>query len=70
MLSVIVMQGVRIFENGKRVYELPKLKDIRDYVEKQLNEEIWDEEQRFVNPHIHYLDMTPGYYEMKMKMLN
>lgn len=61
---------VRIFENGKRVYELPKLKDIRDYVEKQLNEEIWDEEQRFVNPHIHYLDMTPGYYEMKMKMLN
>lgn len=61
---------VRIFENGKRVYELPKLKDIRDYVEKQLSEEIWDEEQRFVNPHIHYLDMTPGYYEMKMKMLN
>lgn len=54
---------------GKRVSEPESLEDIRDYVKKQLDGEIWDEEQRFENPHIHYLDMSPEYYEMKMDML-
>ena len=46
---------VKIFENGKRVYELPALEEIRAYVRKQLDEEIWEEEQRFINPHEHIL---------------
>ena len=29
-----------------------------------------EEEQRFVNPHKHYMDMTPDYYDMKMSLLN
>ena len=37
---------------------------------KQLTEEIWEEEQRFINPHIHYMDMTPDYYELKMSLLH
>lgn len=61
---------VKIFENGKRVYELPTLEEIRAYVTRQLEEEIWEEEQRFVNPHRHYMDMTPAYYEMKMSLLH
>lgn len=61
---------VPVFIKGKRVYELPALEDIRNYVKRQLEEEIWEEEQRFTNPHIHYMDMTPGYYEMKMSLLN
>lgn len=60
---------VKIFENGKCVYDLPSLEEIRSYVKKQLEEEIWEEEQRLVNPHKHYLDMTPDYYEMKMSLL-
>lgn len=60
----------KIFENGKRVYELPKLEEIRNYVQKQLAEEIWEEEQRFVNPHRHYMDMTPDYYDLKMSLLH
>ena len=48
---------------------LPKLDEIRAYVKKQLDTEIWEEEQRFENPHRHYLDMTPDYYEMKMGLL-
>ena len=60
---------VKIFENGKRVYELPSIHEIRAYVEKQLKEEIWQEEQRFHNPHKHFMDMTPDYYEMKMNLL-
>lgn len=61
---------VKVFENGKRVYELPSLEEIRAYVKKQLDEEIWEEEQRFVNPHKHYMDMTPDYYELKMGLLH
>ena len=61
---------VKIYENGKRVYELPALEEIRSYVRKQLDEEIWEEEQRFINPHEHYMDMTPDYYELKMGLLH
>ena len=61
---------VKIFENGKKIYDQPSLKEIRDYVAKQLDEEICEEEQRFVNPHRHYMDMTPDYYEMKMSLLH
>jgi len=61
---------VKIFENGKRIYELPALEEIRSYVTRQLEDEIWEEEQRFVNPHRHYMDMTPAYYEMKMSLLH
>ncbi len=35
-----------------------------------LDDEIWEEEQRFENPHRHYLDMTPAYYELKMELLS
>jgi len=57
-------------QDGKRTQELPTLGEIRDYVKSQLKEEIWEEEQRFENPHRHYLDMTPDYYEMKMELLS
>ena len=57
-------------KGGKRVEELPSLDEIRDYVKYQLDHEIWQEEQRFENPHRHYLDMTPDYYELKMSLLH
>lgn len=59
-----------VIKNGKRVIQLPTLTDIREYVRKQLTEEVWEEEQRFENPHKHYLDMSPKYYEMKMNLLH
>ncbi|MBO6178082.1 MAG: nicotinate phosphoribosyltransferase [Selenomonadaceae bacterium] len=57
-------------KNGKRVAQLPSLNEIREYVKTQLADEIWEEEQRFENPHIHYLDMTPSYYDLKMSLLH
>ena len=59
----------KYIENGKLIRKLPSVKEIAAYVKDQLKNEIWDEEQRFENPHGHYLDMSPAYYEMKMKML-
>ena len=56
-------------KDGKRTEQLPQLNEIKDYVKYQLEYEIWQEEQRFENPHHHYLDMTPDYYEMKMSLL-
>lgn len=59
-----------VVEDGKRVSEKQNLKAIQQYVQKQLDTEIWQEEQRFENPHKHYLDMSPAYYEMKMSLLH
>lgn len=61
---------VPVILNGQVVYERKNVKEIADYVRQQLDKEIWVEEQRFENPHIHYMDMTPDYYEMKMELLN
>ena len=57
-------------KDGRRVESLPTISEIRDYVKYQLEKEIWQEEQRFENPHRHYLDMTPDYYDMKMSLLH
>ena len=61
---------VPIFKNGKLVYKLPTLDEIRDYVKLQMGDQMWQEEQRFENPHVHFMDMTPSYYEMKMELLH
>ncbi len=59
-----------VIVDGKRVSSPKQLSEIRDYVLKQLTDEIWEEEQRFENPHTHYLDMSPLYYELKMSLLD
>ena len=47
-----------VIKNGKLVSKLPSLTEIRDYVSYQLEHLIWKEEQRFENPHKHYMDMS------------
>lgn len=58
-----------VMRNGRRLQPSPPLKEIRDFVQRQLAEEIWEEEQRFENPHLHKLVMSPAYYEAKMDLL-
>ncbi len=58
-----------LFREGKQVAKLPKLEEIRQYVQRQLQDEVWTEEQRFENPHQHYLDMSEGYYQMKLSLM-
>lgn len=60
---------VPIFLNGKQVYQTPSIHEIRNYVFKQLQNEIWEEEQRLQFPHIHYLDMSKKLYDVKMSIL-
>ena len=54
---------------GKAASEDEDMQTIRARVQKQLETSVWPEEQRFENPHKHYLDMTPAYYNMKMDLL-
>ncbi len=67
--SIRLLQ-VPLFVKGECVYHSPALNEIRDYVRQQLDHEIWPEEQRFENPHIHYLDMSEKMYKTKMELLN
>lgn len=48
---------VPIFKGGKKVYEEPTLKEIRDYCLRQ-TDTLWDEVKRFENPHKYYVDLS------------
>lgn len=61
---------IPVIKDGKRVYPYESLDKIRSFVNSQLDNEIWEEEQRFENPHLHHLDMSPDYYNYKMELLN
>lgn len=59
----------KVISNGERVVGPVPLSDIRDRVRDQLMNEIWEEEQRFENPHVHHMDMSVPYYNDKMDLL-
>ena len=48
---------VPIFKGGKKVYEEPSLKEIRDYCLRQ-TDTLWDEVKRFENPHKYDVDLS------------
>jgi len=60
----------QVFKDGRFTGTKKGVHEIARYAREQLDNEIWIEEQRFENPHRHYLDMTPAYYEMKRELLS
>lgn len=58
-----------VFQSGILVYQSPSVQEIRAHVQHQLKNQVWEEEQRFENPHLHYVDMTPALYELRARML-
>ena len=59
----------QIFKDGELVYELPHIKDIQQRVKYQMDTTVWPEEQRFENPHTHYVDLSMKLYETKQMLL-
>ena len=59
-----------VMKDGRRTEAPMSVTEIAAHVKRQLDAEIWEEEQRFENPHKHFRDMTPAYYQMKMQMLS
>ncbi|MGG6311213.1 nicotinate phosphoribosyltransferase [Paenibacillus macerans] len=57
-----------IFENGKLVYELPTLEEIRQYHREQLNL-FWPEYLRKLNPEIFRISLSQEAWELKQKMI-
>lgn len=59
---------VRIFENGKQVYTLPTLNEIRARGKASLDS-MWEEVKRFDNPHNYYVDLSRKLWDIKYGMI-
>lgn len=59
---------VPIYDNGKLVYEMPTIEEIRVY-SKEAQEEMWDEIYRLEYPHLYYVDLTKKLLDKKMELL-
>ncbi len=58
-----------IYRKGQLVYKVPTIEERRNFVRHQINNTLWDEEKRFVMPHIHYLDFSENLYNLKIKLI-
>ena len=59
---------LKIFENGKQVYTMPTLKEIRVHCKASL-ESMWEEVKRFDNPHNYYVDLSEKLWNIKYSMI-
>ena len=59
---------VPIFKQGKLVYELPSIHEIKKYCADQV-ETLWDEVKRFENPHNYYVDLSQKLWDIKHDLL-
>jgi len=59
---------VPVFENGKRVYELPSIEELRAHCTRQVDK-LWDEVKRFEYPHNYYVDLSQKLWDIRAKLL-
>lgn len=60
---------VPIFKDGKCVYDMPTLEEIKDYCAKEIDL-LWDEVKRFENPHTYYVDLSEKLWNTKKDLLS
>ena len=59
---------VPIFRDGKLVYQLPNLEEIRSYCAQQVDT-LWDEVKRFDNPQTYHVDLSHNLWDIKYGLL-
>ncbi len=59
---------VPIFKNGRLVYDLPTIEEIRAHCAEEI-EGMWDEVRRFTNPHNYYVDLSEKLWQIKHDMI-
>ncbi len=59
---------VKIFENGKQIYENPTVKEIAQNCKNQVDS-MWDEVTRFENPHSYYVDLSEELWDLRYSLL-
>ena len=57
-----------IFRQGKLVYHLPDIQQIRSHCKQQVDT-LWDEVKRFENPHNYYVDLSQKLWDIKNDLL-
>ncbi|MGI6781935.1 MAG: nicotinate phosphoribosyltransferase [Acholeplasmataceae bacterium] len=57
-----------IFIDGKLVYQIPTLDEIRETKETQMNK-LWDEVKRLEYPHQYYVDLSKPLWDLKQKLI-
>lgn len=60
---------VQIYKEGKLVYDLPSLEEIRNKVQEEL-ESLWDETKRLDNPHEYIVDLSYDLWKIKEDLLD
>jgi nicotinate phosphoribosyltransferase len=60
---------VPVFKNGKCVYTSPKVMEIREFCQRELDT-LWDETRRLINPHLVYVDLSKKLYDIKIELLD
>ena len=58
-----------IFIGGELVYKTPHISEIREYCKAEI-ETLWDEVQRFENPHRYYVDLSQKLWNIKHDLLH
>ena len=59
---------IPIFIEGKQVYELPGIEEIKSFCASQVDL-LWDEVKRFENPHTYYVDLSQKLWDTKWRLL-
>ena len=59
---------VPVFKDGKLVYKLPSLEEIRAYCLSQVDT-LWDEVKRFDNPQTYFVDLSQKLWDIKYDLL-
>ncbi len=59
---------VKVFENGKQVYNSPSVKEISKYRAEQVGN-LWDEVKRFEKPHTYYVDLSTDLWNQRNELL-
>ena len=59
---------VKLFENGKQMYESPSLKEIADKCKMEVDS-LWDEVKRFEKPHTYYVDLSEDLWNQRNELL-
>ncbi len=60
---------VPIFKNGRCIYDMPSIEEIRSYCKEQIDT-LWDEVTRFENPHNYYVDLSQKLWDIKKSLLD
>ncbi|MFA7637287.1 MAG: nicotinate phosphoribosyltransferase [Monoglobales bacterium] len=58
----------KIFDKGECIYDLPDVKEVREYCQSQLAT-IWEEVKRFENPHKYYVDLSEKLWNIKTDLI-